>query len=58
MKKKLIESRRLFTSLKRELSRFDEIAESFGYSRASLIREVIKVFNENSMEFMKKIHKL
>ena len=43
---------------KEELSRFDEIAESFGYSRARLIREVIKVFNENSMEFMKKIHKL
>ena len=43
---------------KEELSRFDEIAESFGYSRASLIRAVIKVFNENSMEFMKKIHKL
>ena len=43
---------------KEELSRFDEIAESFGYSRASLIREVIKVFNENSTEFMKKIHKL
>ena len=43
---------------KEELSRFDEIAESFGYSRASLIREVIKVFNENSMEFMKKIHNL
>ena len=43
---------------KEELSRFDEIAESLGYSRASLIREVIKVFNENSMEFMKKIHKL
>ena len=40
-----------------ELARFDEIAESFGYSRASLIREVIK-FNENSTEFMKKIHKL
>ena len=29
---------------KEELSRLDEIAESFGYSRASLIREVIKVF--------------
>lgn len=41
-----------------ELARFDEIAELFGYSRASLIREVIKVFNENSTEFMKKIHKL
>lgn len=41
-----------------ELARFDEIAESFGYSRASLIREVIKVFNKNSTEFMKKIHKL
>ena len=41
-----------------ELARFDEIAESFGYSRTSLIREVIKVFNENSTEFMKKIHKL
>lgn len=41
-----------------ELARFDEIAESFGYSRASLIREVVKVFNENSTEFMKKIHKL
>lgn len=41
-----------------ELARLDEIAESFGYSRASLIREVIKVFNENSTEFMKKIHKL
>jgi ribbon-helix-helix protein, copG family len=41
-----------------ELAKFDEIAESFGYSRASLIREVIKVFNENSTEFMKKIHKL
>ncbi|MBK5058431.1 hypothetical protein H7T97_09145 [Streptococcus parasanguinis] len=41
-----------------ELAMFDEIAESFGYSRASLIREVIKVFNENSTEFMKKIHKL
>ena len=27
-----------------ELARLDEIAESFGYSRASLIREVIKVF--------------
>lgn len=41
-----------------ELAKFDKIAESFGYSRASLIREVIKVFNENSTEFMKKIHKL
>ena len=41
-----------------ELARFDEIAESFGYSRASLMREVIKVFNQNSTEFMKKIHKL